>query len=93
MQNWISHALVKHCRRAWRRNSVSRTELIRVVKEKGPSITEEEVLLVLEHEIHNYDGRLRFGEVYAGAERCFRATDSSKPWLGERKARTQAAGC
>ena len=78
MQNWISHALVKHCRRAGRRNSVSLAELVRVVKEKVPSITEEAVLLVLEHETHNYDGRLRFEEVYEGAARCFRATESPK---------------
>ena len=78
MQNWISHALVKHCRSAERNNPVSLAELVRVVKEKVPSITEEAVLLVLEHETHNYDGRLRFEEVYEGPERCFRATESSK---------------
>ena len=78
MQNWISHALVKHCGRAERRNPVSLAELVRVVKEKVPSITEEAVLLVLEHETHSYDGRLRFEEVYEGPERCFRAPESSK---------------
>ena len=46
MQNWISHALVKHCRSAERRNPVSLAELVRVVKEKVPSITEEAVLSV-----------------------------------------------
>ena len=77
-QNFISHALVKHCRRDWRRNSVSLAELVRVVEEEGPSITEEEVLLVLEHETHKCDERLRFKDVYEGAERRFHATDSSK---------------
>ena len=48
------------------------------MKEKDPSITEEDVLLVLEHQTHSYDERLRFEEVYEGAERCFRATESSK---------------
>lgn len=76
-QNLIYHALVQHCRRDWRRNSVSLSELVRVMKEKGPSITEEEVLRVLEHETHRYDERLIFKEVYEGAERRFRAPDSS----------------
>ena len=62
MQNWMSHALVKHCRSAERRNPVSLAELVRVVKEKVASITAEAVLLVLEHETRSYDGRLRFEE-------------------------------
>ena len=89
----ISHALVKYCRGAGKRNSVSLPQLVRVAKEKVPSITEQDVLLVLEHETHTYDDRRRFQEVYEGGEWRFRATGSSKPWVRQRKARTQAAGC
>ena len=62
------------------------------MKEKVPSITEEAVLLVLENETHNYDGRLRFEEGYEGAERCLRATESSKRYKMRLVAEEQRSG-
>ena len=92
-QKLISCALVQHCRKAAKGNSVSLSQLVRVAKEKVPSITEEDVLLVLEHETHTYDDRHRFQQVYEDGEWRFSATESSKPWLRQRMGRTQAAGC